>query len=127
MAKQHPSCVLASIADGPTYNDVLAAAKQVAKQLALPLVAVTVLPTGQISTHTSERLQTLYNIAERHGAELLIIFNDNPALTVAVTAQQKNAAHLVVGAPKSGRFIETVKAILSETPLTIVADETIII
>lgn len=121
MKKTCPACVLASIADDPAYNEILTVAKNISTEYALPLIAVTVLPSGQISDYTSKRVQTLYNIAERHGAELLVLFNDNPALSVAVTAQQKNAAHLVFGPPRSGRFIEIVKAILPEIPFTIAA------
>lgn len=110
------------ITDQPACNDLIAAAAEIAATRELPLVAVTVLPTGLVSEYTADRLQTLYNIAGRHGARLLVLFNDAPALTVAVTARQQEAVHLVVGSPGPGsnRFIEMIKGILPEVPLTVV-------
>lgn len=120
-------CVMVCITDQPGCNGLIAAAATIAKQENLPLVAVTVLHSGLVSEYTADRLQTLYNIAGRHSAELLVHFNDSPALTVAVAARQNEAVHLIVGAPKHGsnHFIETIKGILPEIPLSIIDTEKI--
>ena len=122
LQEQQEQCVMVCITDQPACNDLIAAAAEIAAARDLPLVAVTVLPTGLVSEYTADRLQTLYNIAGRHGARLLVLFNDAPALTVAVTARQQEAVHLVVGSPGPGsnRFIEMIKGILPEVPLTVV-------
>ncbi len=122
---ENKKCVMVCITDQPGCNDLIAAAAAIAEQKGLPLVAITVLRAGLMSEYTSDRLQTMYNIAGRHGAELLVLFNDSPALTVAVSARQHNAEHLVVGTPgpMSNRFIETIKGILPEIPLTVVGNE----
>ena len=56
---------------------------------------------------------------------MTVYFNDSPALTVAVHARQINAVHIVSGSPgtDSNTFIETIKGLLPETPMTIVDNE----
>lgn len=122
---KNKGCVMVCITDQPRCNDLIAAAATIARKKELPLVAITVLRVGLMSEYTADRLQTMYNISERHGAELLVLFNDSPALTVAVAARQHKAQHLVVGTPgpMSNRFMETIKGILPEIPLTVVENE----
>jgi len=123
MSNKTTTSVMACIADRPDCNRIMKAAAGIAAKEGLPLTALTVLPSGHMSGYATERLQVLYNITERYSAELLVLFSDSPALTVAVTAQQKNVAHLVVGTPQSGLFIETVKALLPEVPMTVIPDD----
>ncbi len=125
MQSKQQKCVMVCITDQPECNQLVAAAADIAKKNGLPLIAVTVLNSGLVSEYTADRLQTLYNIAGRHGAQLLVHFNDSPALTVAVTARQNDAVHLVVGTPGPGsnHFIETIKGILPEIPVSIFGDQ----
>lgn len=125
MSDANQGCVMVCITDQPGCHALMAYAAQIAKEKAVPLIAITVLKTGLVSEYTADRLQTMYNIAGRHGAQLLVLFNDAPALTVAVAVRQNDAVHLVVGAPGPGsnRFIETIKGIVPEIPLTIVGDD----
>ena len=67
-------------------------------------------------------MQTLYNIAGKLGAEMTVYFNDEPALTAAVHARKTNAVHIVSGSPgaQSNLFVETIKSLLPEVPLSVV-------
>lgn len=55
---------------------------------------------------------------------MTVYFNDSPALTVAVHARQTTPS-IVSGSPgtDSNTFIETIKGLLPETPMTIVDNE----
>ena len=114
--------VLVCVTDQPSCRRLILAGDSIAKRYAIPVKVVTVLKPGLISPKTAETLQTLYNIAGRLGAEMTVFFNDDPALTGAVHARQTNAVHLVSGSPgmESSRFLETIKGLLPELPVTMV-------
>ena len=122
MDHEHPANVLVCVTDQPSCRRLIVAGASIAQRLELPLKVVCVRPEGLVSPKTAEALQVLYNISGKLGADMTVYFNDDPALTVAVHARQINAAHIVSGAPgaNSNLFIETVKGLLPELPLSIV-------
>lgn len=77
---------------------------------------------GLVSKQTASVLQNLYDIASSLGAEMTFYFNNEPALTAAVHASQNGAIHIVSGTPgaDSNLFIETVKGLLPELPMSLV-------
>lgn len=126
---EQPANVLVCVTDQPSCRRLIVAGVSIAKKLELPLKVVCVRPEGLVSAKTAEALQVLYNISSKLGADMTVYFNGDPALTVAVHARQINAVHIVSGTPgaNSSLFIETVKGLLPELPLSIVdADEHIV-
>lgn len=125
MQTDTPAHVLVCVTDQPSCRRLILAGDAIAKEYQVPVKVVTVLSPGLVGAKTADVLQTLYNIAGRLGAEMTVYFNDSPALTVAVHARQNNAIHLVSGSPgtDSNLFIETIKGLLPEIPLTIVDDD----
>lgn len=119
------SNVLVCVTSQPACRRLILAGAELAKQYKVPVKVVSVQSPGLVSAKTSETLQTLYNISSKLGAEMTIYFNDDPALTVAVHARKTNAVHIVSGAPgaDSNRFIETVKGLLPEVPMSIVDED----
>jgi hypothetical protein len=121
---ENPASVLVCVTDQPSCRRLILAGNAIAQEYGLPVKVVTVLKPGLVSAKTADVLQTLYNIAGHLGAEMTVYFNDSPALTVAVHARQTNAVHLVSGYPgaDSNRFIETIKGLLPEVPVSMVDD-----
>mgnify|MGYP002567567580 CR=1 FL=1 len=121
-----PANVLVCVTDQPSCRRLILAGDAIAKKYNMPVKVVTVLKPGLVSPKTAEVLQTLYNIAGRLGAEMTVLFNDSPLLTIAVHARQTNAAHIVGGSSPSSEsspFIETLKGLLPEIPISIVDEE----
>ena len=125
MQTENPAHVLVCVTDQPSCRRLIMAGDAIAQKYHVPVKVVTVLNPGLVSAKTADVLQTLYNIAGRLGAEMTVHFNDSPALTVAVHARQNNAIHLVSGSPgtNSNLFIETIRGLLPEIPVSIVDDE----
>lgn len=123
------SNVLVCVTSQPACRRLICAGAEIAQQYGVPVKVVSVLPQGLVSAKTAETLQTLYNISGRLGAEMTVYFNDDPALTVAVHARKTQALHLVSGSPgaDSSFFIETVKGLLPEIPLSIVDEDSHIV
>ena len=129
MDQDQPANVLVCVTDQPSCRRLILAGASIAEKMGAPVKVVCVRPEGLVSPKTAEALQVLYNISGKLGADMTVYFNDDPALTVAVHARQTNAVHIVSGAPgaTSNLFIETVKGLLPELPLSIVdADEHIV-
>ena len=104
MDHEHPANVLVCVTDQPSCRRLIVAGASIAQRLELPLKVVCVRPEGLVSPKTAEALQVLYNISGKLGAD-------------------------ISGAPgaNSNLFIETVKGLLPELPLSIVdADEHIV-
>lgn len=115
-----------SVCDQPAgLRRLICAGAEIAQQYGVPVKVVSVLPQGLVSAKTAETLQTLYNISGKLGAEMTVYFNDDAALTAAVHARKTNAVHIVSGAPgaDSNLFIETVKGLLPEIPMSIVDED----
>lgn len=125
MPTDTPAHVLVCVTDQPSCRRLILAGDAIAREYQVPVKVITVLSPGLVSAKTADVLQTLYNIAGRLGAEMTVYFNDSPALTVAVHARQTGAIHLVSGSPgtDSNLFIETIKGLLPEIPVTIVEDD----
>lgn len=117
--------VLVCVTSQPACRRLICAGAEIARQYGVPVKVVSVLPQGLVSAKTAETLQTLYNISGKLGAEMTVYFNDDAALTAAVHARKTNAMHIVSGAPgaDSNLFIETVKGLLPEIPMSIVDEE----
>ena len=129
MDTNQPAHVLVCVTDQTCCRRLITAGAAIAEKLNVPVKVISVQPEGLVSKRASEALQVLYNISAKLGAEMTVYFNDNPALTVAVHARQTNAIHIVSGAPgpNSNMFIETIKGLLPEIPLSVVdADEHLI-
>ncbi len=117
--------VLVCVTDQPSCRRLILAGHAIAQKYQATVKVVTVLKPGLVSPRTADALQTLYNIAGRLGAEMTVYFNDSPALTVAVHARQINAIHIVSGSPgaNSNAFLEMIKGLLPETPVSIVDED----
>lgn len=125
MPNQDPANVLVCVTDQPSCRRLILAGSKIAEQYQVPVKVLSVLPPAFVSEKTAEVLQTLTNISGKLGAEMTIYFNDDAALTAAVHARKTNAVHIVSGSPgaDSNLFIETVKGLLPEIPMSIVDAE----
>ena len=122
LSSQSSANVLVCVTDQPSCRRLILAGDTIARRSGIPVKVVTILPPGTVSARTADTLQTLYNIAGKLGAEMTVYFNDEPALTAAVHARKTNAVHIVSGSPgaQSNLFVETIKSLLPEVPLSVV-------
>ena len=122
LSSQSSANVLVCVTDQPSCRRMILAGDTIARRSGIPVKVVTILPPGAVSPRTADTLQTLYNIAGKLGAEMTVYFNDEPALTAAVHARKTNAVHIVSGSPgaQSNLFVETIKSLLPEVPLSVV-------
>lgn len=117
--------VLVFVTAQPSCYRLIQAGAAIAETYHMPLKVVTIQPPGPLSKHAADNLQVLYNISGKLGAEMTILFNENPALTAAVHAHQTGAKHIVSGSPggQSQLFIEAVRQLVPEIPWTVVDDQ----
>lgn len=121
--------VLVCVTDQPSSERLIRAGAEIAKENNLALNVVSVLPKSFVSESTAKILQDLYDTANSLGAEMFFYFNSDPALTIAVHARKRGTVHIVSGKPgaNSNMFIETIRGLLPQLPLSIVdSDERII-
>ncbi len=122
MNENQSANVLVCVTDQLSCERLIRAGAALAQEYGVPVHVLSVLPEGLVSPQTSKVLQNLYDIASSLGAEMTFYFNNEPALTAAVHARQTGALHLVSGAPgaDSNLFIETIKGLVPELPLSVV-------
>lgn len=115
-------CVLVCVTDQLSCERLIRAGAAIAKSKDIPVSVVSVLPEGLVSEKTASVLQGLYDTASALGAEMNFYFNSEPALTAAVHAKTNGAVQIVSGTPgpDSTLFIETIKTLLPDIPMTIV-------
>ncbi len=114
--------VLVCVTDQLSCERLIRAGAALAEEYGVPVRVLSILPEGLVSKQTASVLQNLYDIASSLGAEMTFYFNNEPALTAAVHASQNGAIHIVSGTPgaDSNLFIETVKGLLPELPMSLV-------
>ncbi|MGN0172501.1 MAG: hypothetical protein ACI39E_06935 [Acutalibacteraceae bacterium] len=118
-------CILVCVTDQMSCRRLIQKGRELADTCGYELCVVSVVPEQEPSKHTADTLQALYDIACSLGAGMQLLFNEDPALTVAVYARQVNAAHLISGSPSlnSNAFVETIHELLPDLPITIVDSE----
>jgi K+-sensing histidine kinase KdpD len=116
------SNVLVCVTDQLSSERLIRSGAAIAEKQGISLHVVCVLPEGFVSESTAAILQNLYDTANSLGAEMTFYFNSDPALTVAVHAKKIGSVHIVSGTPgaDSSFFIETVKTLLPQLPISIV-------
>lgn len=122
MSKSDSANVLVCVTDQLSSERLIRAGAAIASEYGVPVHVISVLPEGLVSQSTTAVLQSLYDTASSLGAEMTFYFNSEPAITAAVHARQTGAIHIVSGAPgaESNLFIETIKSLLPELPMSIV-------
>ncbi len=115
------TCVLVCVTDQLSCVRLIKKGRELADEQQAKLKVISVLPPQEVSAHTAQTLQALYNIACLHQAGMEILFDSAPAIAVSVYASQVNACALVAGAPdnQSGEFIEMLHALCPQIPLTV--------
>ena len=122
MNKSQSANVLVCVTDQLSCERLIRAGAAIAEKFNVPVKVLSVLPEGLVSGSTAAVLQNLYDTASSLGAEMTFYFNNEPALTAAVHASKTGAIHIVSGTPgaDSNLFIETVKGLMPELPITII-------
>ncbi|MDD2362706.1 MAG: hypothetical protein PHH84_07130 [Oscillospiraceae bacterium] len=114
--------VLVCVTDQLSCERLIRTGAAIAKKKGIPVQVVSVLPETLVSDNTACVMQKLYDTANSLGAEMTFYFNSDPALTVVVHAKKSGATHIVSGTPgtDSTLFIETIKSLLPDLPITII-------
>ena len=122
MLKASPrSTVLVFVTDQPECGRLIEAGARLANRYAVPLQVLSILPTGPMSEYTAARLQVLYDLSGKLGADMTVLFADSPVLTAAVYARKHHAIHIVSGSPGRGGgvFIEGVRSLCPSVPWSV--------
>lgn len=109
--------VLVCVFDHTTCRQLIRAGQALAEQHQLPLEVMSVQPKGLVSRKVADEVQILHNISSGLGLDMTVLFNEEPALTVAVHAKQQNAAYLVcdLSGAEGTVFLQSVRDIIPET------------
>lgn len=92
MKTEKPASVLVCVTDQPSCRRLILAGVEIAKTYGASVQVVSIQPEGLVSPLTANALQNLYDVSSSLGAEMTVYFNNEPALTAAVHAQQ-NRSH----------------------------------
>ncbi len=113
--------ILVCVTDQIGSHCLIAAGRKIADEQHLPLKVICVLRNRE-NEKNADIMQTLYNLCAKYQAELTVLFHQNPVLTVAVTAKQTGAAHLICGTPvvAGHDFIAFIREILPKIPLSVI-------
>ncbi len=113
--------VLVCVTDPIRSYELISLGRRLADEQVLPLKVIAVLRNRK-DEKNAEIMQTWYNLCAKCKAELTVLFHENQALTVAVTAKQTGATHLVCDAPivAGHDFVRCVRELLPDIPVSIV-------
>jgi len=121
MSKKRPCIACVSAKYGS--ERVIRAAGCIAEDANAPLEVVTVL-SGQIDRHKLETVEYLYETARAVGAQMTILYNDNPAFAVADYVKRSKALYLIAGTTAPSRrkadFVGLVRAVLPKVSVILV-------
>lgn len=114
--------VLVCVTDQLSCERLIRAGAKIAEKYGVTVKVLSILPEGSVSETTASVLQNLYDTASSLGYEMTVYFNNDPALTAAVHASKTGAVHIVSGTPgaDSNMFIETIKTLLPELPMSVI-------
>lgn len=92
-----------------------------AKEEDRPLKVLSVQPEELVTPDTAENIQILHNIASGTGAEITVLFSDNPILTSAVFAKQLAATRVIVDESDLAGdvFFQTLRDLLPDVSLSL--------
>lgn len=122
MEKQTQRAVLVFVTDQPDCKRLIEAGDRLAREYGVPLRVLSIRPTAPMTEYSASRLQVLYDLSGKLGAEMTVIFHDDVILTAAVYAKKLGAVHIVSGSPgaHSALFIEGVRQCIPEIPWSVV-------
>ena len=113
MRKKRPYIACVSAKYGS--ERVIRAASCIAEDANVPLEVVTVLK-GEVNREKLETVEHLHEIASSVGAQMTILYNDNPAFAVADYVKRGRVSCLIAGTSaqsrQKGDFVSLVKAVL---------------
>ncbi|MBR6407931.1 MAG: hypothetical protein IKS19_05065 [Clostridia bacterium] len=115
--------VLVCITDQYSCERLIKRGKAIADSLGLPLQVINVQSTQSGMDINGDAMEYLYKKAVQSGAEMIIYYNDEPALITAGHIKKYNVKHVVTGMPanaESGGFIQFLHGVLPEVPITVV-------
>ncbi|MEW6776204.1 MAG: sensor histidine kinase KdpD [Bdellovibrionota bacterium] len=106
--------VLVAIGPAPQSADLVRAACRMATRLGAPWIALSVETPEfhRLPAEERDRAQAHLAMAERLGAEPLVITADNVAETILTTARQRNVSRIVVGKPTHSRWRDRLRGSL---------------
>lgn len=122
MTPKSSGVVVTFVTDQPNCIRLIEAGSRLAEGYGVPHWVISIQPAAPVSEYAAARLQVLYDMASRLGAEMTVLFHENPVLMAAVYLKKLHAIHAVSGIPGSGStlFIESVRACVPQLPWSVV-------
>ncbi|MBE6768037.1 MAG: hypothetical protein E7549_03900 [Ruminococcaceae bacterium] len=113
--------ILVYFSDRASCKRLVTAGAALAKEQHRALSLLFVQPQELVSKTVAEDIQTVYNIATREGAEITVLFSDEPLLSLAVHARQTKAVQIVIDESNTaGRpTLAILRTLLPDLPITV--------
>ena len=118
--------VLVCITDQYSCERLIGRGREIADSLGLPLQVINVQSTKNGLNANGDALEFLYKKAIQNNAEMVIYYNDEPALITAGHLRKYNVKHVVTGMPsdvQNSGFIQFLRSLLPDVPITVVPQD----
>ena len=109
--------LLVAVGPAPQAADLVRATYRMATRLRAPWIAVTVEGpwSDRLSSRDQERIRGTIELAERLGAETVVVRGDNVADELIALARKRNVSRIVAGRPTHPRWQDRLKGSLVES------------
>lgn len=122
------SSVLACVTGQYDCDRIIKSAKRIADDTDCDLRVLTILKPTTDYTDISDEIEYLYLVAKESGADMTVIFSDNPPKAAAEFAKENNIQRLVSGMHDGGSesFLVKFNELCPLMPITMVAKDNMI-
>lgn len=117
------SSVLACVTSQYDCDRIIAAAKRIADETDCNLRVLTILKPTNDYTDVSDEIEYLYLVSKEKGADMTVLFNDNPPKAVAEFVNENDVQRIVSGMHDGGcdSFLVKFNELCPLVPITMVA------
>lgn len=118
-------CVLVCVTRQISCERLIRAGAAIAEQQGMELKVINVCPEKECSKPDPEAMEYLYTCCKNVGADMDIVFSDNPGMVTAAYAMKNNSRIIVTGFPgeKSSGFIASLRALLPKAVISMVDED----
>lgn len=118
-------CVLVCVTRQISCERLIKAGAAIAKQQGMGLNVINVCPEKECANLDPEATEHLYACCKEVGADMDIVFSDNPAMITAAYAMKSDSRIIVTGFPgeKSSGFVASLRALLPKAVISMVDED----
>lgn len=128
MTNQKKSVILACVTSQFNCDRIIETAKHIAEESDSELRVLSILRPTTDYAKVSDQIEYLYLVSKEFGADMTVLFNDNPPKAVADFVKSNNVNRIVTGMHDGGErsFLVSFNEISPHTSITMVAKNNMI-